>query len=175
MTTYSFEVSVAGPVTDAHIESLFGAGCDDALVSGDERGGRITFDRDADDAVVAVVSAIEQVESCGLRVTGVTEDLVTLDALAERTMRSPAAVGHWVTGARGPGGFPAPRVARDRGSLYSWAEVAAWLVAHRLGDVDHAAAETAQACTLISAALTLRHGLRNLPQRDRPLIAGLVA
>jgi hypothetical protein len=65
--------------------------------------------------------------------------------------------------------------ARPRSSLYSWAEVSAWLAAAKLGEVDHVAAETARACTLIDAALTVRRGLRDLPQHDRPLVARLVA
>ena len=82
---------------------------------------------------------------------------------------------YWVTGERGPGGFPEPRVRHQRGSLYSWAEVSAWLASAKLGEVDHLAAEAARACALIGAALTVRSGLRELPQQDRPLIARLVA
>jgi len=41
--------------------------------------------------------------------------------------------------------------------------------------VDHLAAETAQACALIDAALTVRRGLRDLPKHDQPLIRQLVA
>jgi len=64
---------------------------------------------------------------------------------------------------------------RLRASLYSWAQVSAWLSAARLGEVEHLAAETARACALIDAALTVRQGLRELPKHDRPLIARLVA
>ena len=69
----------------------------------------------------------------------------------------------------------APAVKRQRASLYSWAQVSAWLSAARLGAVDHLAEETARACALIDAALTVRRGLRDLPKHDRPLIARLVA
>jgi hypothetical protein len=79
------------------------------------------------------------------------------------------------TGIFGPGGFPEPRVRRQRGSLYSWAAVSAWLASAKLGEVDHLAAEAARACALIGAALTVRSGLRELPQQDRPLVARLVA
>jgi hypothetical protein len=86
-----------------------------------------------------------------------------------------AAVRYWVSGERGPGGFPEPAVKRQRASLYSWTQVSAWLSAARLGAVDHLAEETARACALIDAALTVRRGLRDLPKHDRPLIARLVA
>jgi hypothetical protein len=59
--------------------------------------------------------------------------------------------------------------------LFSWAEVAAWLSWNRLGEADHVAAETAQACLVIDAALTVRNGLREIPRHNRPLIQELVA
>jgi len=95
--------------------------------------------------------------------------------IARRAKVTGSSVRYWVSGARGPGGFPEPAVRRQRASLYSWAEVSRWLAAARLGEVDHLAAETARACVLVGAALTVRYGLRELPRHDRPLIARLVA
>jgi hypothetical protein len=65
-------------------------------------------------------------------------------------------------------------VRQPRNSLYSWAEVSAWLAAAKLGEVDHAAAETARACALVNAALTVQDGMRELPAHDRPLLARFV-
>jgi hypothetical protein len=48
------------------------------------------------------------------------------------------------------------------------------LAAAKLGEVDHLAAETARACALVNAALTVRDGLRDLPTHDRPLLARFV-
>ncbi len=110
-----------------------------------------------------------------MRVAGVTEDRVGIDEIAERAKVTAASVRYWVSGDRGPGGFPEPKVRRPRASLYSWAEVSAWLAAAKLGEVDHLAAETARACALIDAALVVRQGLRELPKHDRPLVARLVA
>jgi hypothetical protein len=179
VNVYWFEVVVAGPVTEEHAEALgavlAGAGGIDATVQAGERGGAVMFSRQADDAVQAVVSAIADVEAAGMTVTGVTEDLVVAAEIAQRAKVTGAAVRYWMAGERGPGGFPEPVVARERASLYSWAQVSAWLSAARLGEVDHLAAETARACALIDAALTVRRGLRELPQHDRPLITRLVA
>jgi hypothetical protein len=133
------------------------------------------FSRPADDAVQAIVSAVEDVEAAGMRARGVTEDRVAADEIARRAKVTSASVRYWLNGERGPGGFPEPVVRRQRASLYSWAEVSEWLAAAKLGEVDHLAAETARACVLIGAALTVREGMRGLPSRDRPLIAGLVA
>jgi hypothetical protein len=179
MSVYWFEVNVAGPVTDEHIEALGDVltrtGGIDATVQADERGGVVMFSREADDAVQAIISAITDVEDASMTVVGVTEDLVTVDDIAERASVTGASVRYWVNGDRGPGDFPSPRVRRRKASLYSWADVSAWLQRAKLGEVDHAAAETAKACALISAALVVRRGIAELPKHDRPLVAKLVA
>lgn len=179
MHAYWFDVQVAGPVTDDHIEALgdvltAGEGID-ATPQADDRGGRIMFSREAEDAVQAVTSAVRDVEAAGIRVTGVVEDRVTVSEIAEKARVTDAAVRYWISGQRGPGGFPEPAVRRERLSLFSWAEVAAWLAWNKLGEADPNAAETAQACKIIDAALTVRNGLRDLPRHSRPLVRDLVA
>jgi hypothetical protein len=176
---YWFEVEVASPVTDDDIERLgdvltAGDGIDGS-VQADERGGVVMFSREAEDAVQAVVSAVRDVESAGMKVTGVIEDRVTAAEIAENAKVTPAAVRYWILGERGPGNFPRPIVERGRNNVFSWAEVAAWLAWAKLGDVDHIAAETAKACLIIDAALTVRNGLRELPRHNRPLVRELVA
>lgn len=179
MTTYWFDTEVGGPVTEDHIAALgdvlSGAGGIDAIVQAGQGGGTVTFSRRADDAMQAVISAIEHVEAAGMNVTGVTEDRVVASDIAERAGVTPTTVRYWITGERGPGGFPPPKVRRQRASLYSWAEISAWLETAKLGEVDHAAAETAQACELVNAALIVRRGMAELPAHDRPLLARLVA
>jgi hypothetical protein len=133
------------------------------------------FSREADDAVHAIVSAVEDVEMAGMAVAGVAEDRVSLAEIAQRAKVTTASARYWAAGVRGPGGFPEPKVRRPRASLYSWAEVSAWLAATGLGEVDHAAVEAAWACVLINAALTVRNGMRELPDQDRPLVPRLVA
>jgi hypothetical protein len=176
---YWFDLEVAGPVTDDHIEKLgdvltAGEGID-ATPQADERGGRIMFAREAEDAVQAVTSAVRDVEAAGIRVMGVVEDRVTVPEIAEKARVTDAAVRYWISGRRGSGGFPEPVVRRERASQFSWAEVAAWLAWNKLGDPDLTAAETAQACKIIDAALTVRNGLRELPRHSRPLVRELVA
>jgi hypothetical protein len=176
---YWFDIEVYGPVTDDHAEALgetlSAAGGIDATVQADDRGGTVVFSREAEDAVQAIVSAIEDLEAAGMTVAGISEDRVTIDEIAQRAKVTATSVRYWIAGDRGPGGFPEPKVRRQRVSLYSWAEVSAWLSAARLGEVDHVAAETARACALIDAALVVRRGLRELPKHDRPLVARLVA
>jgi hypothetical protein len=179
VNTYWFDLEVGGPVTDDHVEALgdilTAADGIDATVQADHRGGKVMFSREAHDAIEAITSAIEQVTAAGMNVAGVTEDLVVTDEIAERAKVTPAAVRYWISGERGPGGFPDPKVRRQRYSLYSWAEVSQWLAVAKLGEVDHSAAEAARASALINAALTVREGMRDLPPHDRPLIRRLVA
>ena len=133
------------------------------------------FSREAEDAVQAVVSAIRDVEAAGMTVTGIAEDRVTVSEIADRAHVTSASVRYWMSGQRGPGGFPPPTVRRERASLFSWAEVAAWLAWSKLGAVDFIAAETARACLIVDAAVTVRNGLRELPRHNRPLVLDLVA
>lgn len=179
MDIYWFDIEVAGPVTEGHAETLaevlLARGGIDATVQAGHSGGRVMFSREAGDAVQAAVSAVDDVEMAGMRVTGVTEDLVVAEDIAERAKVTAASVRYWISGERGPGGFPDPVMWRPRASLYSWAKVSQWLAAARLGEVDLIAAETARACVLVGAALTVRAGLRDLPHHERSLIAGLVA
>lgn len=179
MDMYWFDLEVSGPVTDDHIEALgdvlTAADGIDATVQADERGGIVMFAREAHDAIEAITSAIEHVSAADINVTGVTEDLVVTEEIAERAKVTQAAVRYWITGERGPGGFPEPRVPRPRKSLYSWAEVSQWLSDARLGEVDHLAAEVARACVMVNAALTIRNGMPDLPPHDRPLISRILA
>jgi hypothetical protein len=179
VNTYWFDLEVEGPVTEDHVEALgdilTAAEGIDATVQADHRGGKVMFNREAHDAIEAITSAIEQVTAAGMKVTGVTEDLVVTAEIADRAKVTPTAVRYWISGERGPGGFPAPKVRRQRARLYSWAEVSAWLAAAKLGEVDYQAAQVAHACALVNAALTVRNGMRELPAHDRPLLARLVA
>jgi hypothetical protein len=178
MNTYWFDIEVAGPVTEEHSEALADRlatrGGIDATVQADHRGGTVMFSGEADDAIQAIVSAIDDVEAARMTATGVTED-------ASQSKTSPnasvtvTAVRYWISGGRGPGGFPQPKVARARGSLYSWAEVSARLSKAKLGQVDHLAAETARAASLVHDAPAIRRGIRELArQQAGPLVDGPV-
>ena len=161
MPLYSFEVHFTGPAGgDALIDALYEAGWDDTTIGFDPDtggAGSASVDREANSAVEAIVSAIKQGQTCGLDVTGVTGDLVTLDMIAERIGRTLAAVDHWVHGRRGQGGFPAPVVPRPRAALWSWTEVAEWLASNRLADIPPEDLETARACRAIDMVLRASH------------------
>ncbi|WP_433463633.1 hypothetical protein [Spirillospora sp. CA-128828] len=175
MSTYWFELEV-GPVSDLEqaAERLYSR-CGDGQLSGDEQSGTILFSREAPNAIGAILSAIDDSERSGLAVTGVMEDLVTIDDIAEKTGRSAAAVGHWTTGERGPGGFPAPVIHRgSRVKLYSWAQASRWLADAGLGKIDSVAAEVAAATADVDALLRARQVLRDAPSGKREALAKLV-
>jgi hypothetical protein len=112
--------------SDDDVDALFDAGCDDATP--ETRGGTslLAFARVADHMSTAIVSALRDVESVGLRVASVeSDDLVAVKEIAERTGRSAESVRLLAHGERGPGGFPAPMSAGGW-TLYSWAQVARW-------------------------------------------------
>ena len=113
MTTYSFELHFAAPSGEETIDALYEAGWDDATVSLDPVTGGpgvAAFDREASTAVEAITSAISQGRAAGVEITGVSEDLVTLGEIAERTgrdLRHRRSLGH--QGAEAPASFPRRR------------------------------------------------------------------
>ncbi|WP_440073363.1 hypothetical protein [Streptosporangium sp. OZ121] len=170
MTVYSFELHFTAPSGETVIDALYEAGWDDATVSFDPIAGGpgvAAFDREAGGAVEAIASAIIQGRSAGIEVTGVSEDLVTLSEIADRTGRTFATADHWAVGRRGPGGFPEPKVRRPRVSLWSWAEVATWLHRNRLAEVSPREVELAEVCEVADSLIRARRLQQRLPEKDR--------
>ena len=129
MRSYEFTLVVDRRLTDDEVDALFER-CDD--VSPERREGRtlLGFDRVAGDFAEALVSALHDVETTGPIVASVlSEDLVTLKVIAERTGRTYESVRLLATGRRGPGGFPAPSSSAGW-SFYSWVQVRPWLDRH---------------------------------------------
>lgn len=113
------------------MNALFEAGCDDATPS--LRSGRVflTFVREAASFREAVLSAIRDVRSANIGATVACIDdcnLVSQSDVARRIGRTRQQVGQYVSGARGPGHFPAPAFDLAQGhSLWHWCEVSYWL------------------------------------------------
>ena len=178
MAVFSFDLSFAAPPGEEIIDTLYEAGWDDATVSFDPVSGGLgiaSFDRESASPVEAIASAIIQGRAAGVEVLGVREDLVTLAEIAERAGRGFATADHWATGRRGPGGFPEPRMRRPRVSLWSWAEVAAWLHEHRLAAVSLADVETARVCEVADSLIRANRLQRRLSTEERRLLCSAVA
>ena len=173
MTTHDFTLIIDGDVnSDANINALFEADCDDATFGactphleafGD-------FSRDAATLSQAILSAISDVES----VPGLTgrrvepEDLVTSAEIAERLGRSRESVRLLANGERGPGGFPQPvSHIRARTRLWRWSDVAEWA---QLPEADR---ERAHIIASTNAALDLRANAAGVSAADRKAIVAV--
>jgi hypothetical protein len=112
-------------------DALFEAGCDDATIS--VRAGRafLTFTRNATSLREAILSAIRNVRDAriGAQVLRVDDcNLVTQSEIARKIDRTRQQVFQYISGERGPGGFPPPAChITDKAPLWKWCEVAHWL------------------------------------------------
>jgi len=176
-TAHSFTLVISGvaELSRAVLNRLFEAGCDDATFGG--RDGYVygDFDREAPTFADAVSSAIEQVESTGLRVIRVEpEELVSASEIAARTQRSREGVRLLIAGKRGPGGFPPPLGWLDaKTRVWRWSDVSRWFVTEfkaQLGEPGDAAFIAA-----LNSALEVRDQVPQLSRKEqRRAVARLV-
>lgn len=135
---YDFALVVGGVVelTSEVENALYGAGCDDATVSMKHGRLYIDFSRAASSFKDAVISAIKSVDAAlpDAHVLRVDEcNLVTAAEIARRMGRSRQLVHQYMTGKRGPGGFPPPEChLADYAPLWAWCAVSEWLVENDL-------------------------------------------
>jgi hypothetical protein len=157
---------------DDIIDALCAAGCDDATVA--QRYGRVyvTFSRRADALEDAVVSAISDITNAGigagvLRVD--TCNLVTKAEIARRIGRTRQLVGQYISGQRGPGGFPPPacRIAEGH-PLWYWCEVAFWLSENDIIKPDDS--RDATVIGAINSILELEYFRTNAPEMTQGLL-----
>jgi len=159
---YDFTLVLTGitKLTRVVVDALFEAGCSDATISLRYGAVYLTFTRSAPTLKSAILSAIRDVRRAkiGADVLRVDVcDLVTQAEIARRIHRSRQAVHQYITGARGPRGFPAPvcNMATADGPLWFWCEVAAWLWRNKIigEEVGHEALFLA----MVNDVLDLRH------------------
>lgn len=165
---HDFALVLTGSVTPSQevLDTLFEAGCDDGTVS--VRSGRmfITFSRVAPTLKDAILSAIRDVEKAkiGAEVLRVDDcNLVTQAEIGRRSHRSRQQVYQYITGERGPGGFPPPAChICDESPLWHWCEVSHWLWQNDMikEDAFREAAEVA----VINAVLEQRYQRRIAPE-----------
>jgi len=135
---YDFALIVGGvsELTQAVEDALFNAGCDDATVSMQYGLLYLEFSRSAASLKDAIISAIENVERTGIGAHVLRVDdcnLVTAADIARRIDRSRQMVHQYMTGDRGPGGFPPPECYLvDNKPLWAWCEVSFWLAQNNL-------------------------------------------
>jgi hypothetical protein len=93
----------------------------------------VSTDASAHDALRQIVDDVER--ALPVRVLEVDTDLVDIPEIAERIGRTRQSVQQLVTGARGPGGFPAPMGTPGGIRIWDWESVAMWLLEARVPNV----------------------------------------
>ncbi len=147
-------------------DALFEAGCDDATLSVRFGGAFLTFSRSASTLKDAILSAIRDVRRAGigadvLRIDNC--DLVTQADIARRIGRSRQLVHQYITGKRGPGGFPRPVCLITEGTpLWMWCEVAYWLRQNNM--IKEEDLRDAEQVALINSVLDFLHQQQHDPQ-----------
>lgn len=135
---FDFALIVAGvpELTDTVQDALFEAGCDDATLSIQHGLLYMEFSRTAPSIKDAILSAIRDVIKSGIGAAVLRVDecnLVTQAEIARRIGRSRQLVHQFMTGERGPGGFPPPACQiTDRAPLWAWCAVSHWLASNNL-------------------------------------------
>jgi hypothetical protein len=126
---FSIVLSGVDKLTPELEDALFEAGCDDATVSEVNRSILVEFSRRADSLREAILSAIADVRKAGASVSHVDEcNLVTQAEIARRIKRTRQCVHQFITGRRGPGGFPPPAChLNEETPLWKWCAVSFWL------------------------------------------------
>lgn len=141
-------------------DSLYEAGCDDALINFRNGAVYLDFNREATSLEEAVISAIKDVKSASVdaEIARVTpENLVTESEIAKRLNKSRQIVSLWIKGKRRRL-FPHPvmRLA-EKSPLWNWCEVVAWLYDNKIIN-DKELVEKALFFANINAALEERDG-----------------
>lgn len=133
---FALIVDGVGELTPSVEDALFNAGCDDATLSMQYGRLYLEFSRSAKSLEEAIISAINDVRLAGIGagVLRVDEcDLVTASEIARRIDRSRQLVHQYMSGKRGPGGFPPPEChLTDHAPLWTWCAVSYWLVQNNL-------------------------------------------
>lgn len=131
---------------DQHLDALFEAGCDDAMV-GFGKKGRIALDfiREAESALAAIISAIQDVQTAipDAKVERASPDLLNITELAfefglgKENMRKYA---RGQSAQKTP--FPSPSVEGNKSTYWRASEVAQWLIEQGVIDIDEHIVET---------------------------------
>ncbi|MCF8471009.1 MAG: hypothetical protein K9G30_09515 [Parvibaculum sp.] len=129
MRSYEFTFIASGIDPESHDleDRFFEAGCDDATLAFMKGLLAITFEREAEGYVHAVVSAFRDVLRAGATVERFEPDfLVSAAEIAQRSTLTRAAISNYTRGLRGD--FPSP-IARimSESPLWDWVDVSSWL------------------------------------------------
>lgn len=139
-------------------DSLFEAGCDDALINFRNGAVYLDFDREESSLEEAVISAIKNIQSIDAEVASVAPDnLVTESEIAKRLEVTRQTVSLWIKGERRKS-FPHPVMRlSEKSPLWKWDDVTEWLYANKIID-NKTIVDNAIFFANINAALEERDG-----------------
>ncbi len=172
---FALVLSGVDDLTPDVMDALFEAGCDDATPS--LRFGRVylTFSRSAPSLRQALLGAIRDVRRAAIGASVLRVDtcnLVTQAEIARRIARSRQLVHQYITGQRGPGGFPPPCCQISEGTpLWAWCEVAYWLRQNNM--IKEEEVIDAQAVDLINCLLEFQHQKASDPELIEEVLSQL--
>jgi hypothetical protein len=156
-------------------DALFEAGCSDATISVRLGTVYLRFARVASSLDDAVFRAIHDVRRANIGADVLRVDncnLVTQAEIARRMARSRQRVHQYITGARGPGGFPGPVCQITEGTfLWAWCEVAYWLRQNNLIKEDDL--NRARLIDTINTILDHQHRYKVDPEQFEELLQTL--
>jgi hypothetical protein len=173
---HSFTLFVEGldVSSDAHIDALHEAGCDDTTFGVRDGAAYAVFDRMAESFSDALRGAIDDILRAlpQARVVRIEpDDLVTMATIARRCGRTRESIRLLANEGRGPGGFPPPVAYVDeRTRLWHWPDVARWLNEHRKTSLE-IDTEATDLVAAMNAAFDLRDHSDRLQPRDRTLVS----
>jgi hypothetical protein len=157
------------------MDALFEAGCDDATPSLQYGKVNLAFTRTAPSLKDAILSAIENVRSAGIGADVLQVDecnLVTQAEIGRRSGRSRQVIHQYITGKRGPGGFPPPACQiTDGAPLWLWCDVAPWLRQNNM--IDEQVMLDAQDIDRINTILSYQHQYQIAPEIVKDLLEKL--
>ncbi|MQY07591.1 RNA-binding protein [Actinomadura macrotermitis] len=135
MPSYDFALLLSRPLYEEELDPLFdrtGGMVTVSIISEPqhaERTGNASCTWQGGTLAAAIMEVVAHLETSapGLHVQRVEVDpLLTIRDIAERVGRSVDSVRMSITGARGPGGFPASELSTGGHRLWRWSKVAAW-------------------------------------------------
>jgi hypothetical protein len=176
---YSFTLFVEGldVSSDAHIDALHEAGCDDATFGIRDGAAYAIFDREAEsfsDALRGAIAGVLRALPRARIVRIEPDDLVTMATIAKRCGRTRESIRLLANEDRGPGGFPPPVAYVDeRTRLWHWPDVAGWLNEHRKARIE-IDTEAADLVAAMNAAFDLRDHSSRLQPGDRTLVSDVL-
>lgn len=170
---YEFALIISGEhELNEQVEStLFEAGCDDATFSIQHGMLYAEFSRSAKSLKDAIVSAILDIRKADIGADALRVDecnLVTAAEIARRINRSRQQVHQYMTGERGPGGFPPPECQLCEGRpLWAWCAASYWLYQNNIiSPEDYGNAQTVAA---INTQLEVARLRQQSPQLAREI------